>query len=31
VTYQYDSRSSTKEILALNVILHAFLDVSRNQ
>jgi hypothetical protein len=31
VTYQYDSRSSTKEILALNVILHVFLDVSRNQ
>jgi hypothetical protein len=29
VTYQYDSRSSTKEILALNVILHVFFDTSR--
>jgi len=29
VTYQYDSHSSTKEILALNVILHVFFDASR--
>jgi hypothetical protein len=29
LTYQYDSHSSTKEILALNVILHVFLDGSR--
>jgi hypothetical protein len=29
VTYQYDSRSSTKEILALSVILHVFFDASR--
>ena len=29
VTYQYDSKSSTKEILAVNVILHLFLDTSR--
>ena len=29
VTYQYDSRSSTKEILALSVILHLFFDASR--
>jgi hypothetical protein len=27
-TYQYDSHSSTKEILALNVILHVFFDAS---
>ena len=27
-TYQYDSRSSAKEILALNVILHVFFDAS---
>jgi hypothetical protein len=31
VTYQYDSRSSTKEVLALNVILHVFFDASRTQ
>ena len=31
VTYQYDSRSSTKEILALNVILHVFFNASRTQ
>jgi Protein of unknown function (DUF2490) len=30
VTYQYDSRSSNKEVLALNVILHVFFDASRN-
>jgi hypothetical protein len=30
-TYQYDSRSSTKEILALNAILHLFFDASRTQ
>jgi len=29
VTYQHDSRSSTKELLALNVILHVFFDMSR--
>ena len=29
VTYQYDSKSSTREILAFNVILHVFLDTSR--
>jgi len=29
VTYQYDSRSSTKEILALSVILHVFFNASR--
>jgi hypothetical protein len=29
VTYQYDSHSSTKEILALNLILHVFFDASR--
>jgi hypothetical protein len=29
VTYQYDSRSSTKELFALNVILHVFFDASR--
>jgi hypothetical protein len=29
VTYQYDSHSSTKEILALNVILHLFFNASR--
>ncbi|MBP1636812.1 MAG: hypothetical protein H6Q10_3386 [Acidobacteria bacterium] len=28
-TYQYDSRSSTKEILAASVILHVFFDASR--
>ena len=28
VTYQYDSRSSTKEVLALGVILHVFFDAS---
>jgi hypothetical protein len=27
-TYQHDSRSSTKEIVALNVILHVFFDTS---
>jgi hypothetical protein len=30
-TYQYDSHSSTKEILALGVILHVFFDASRTQ
>ena len=30
-TYQYDSRSSTKEILALNVILQVFFNASRTQ
>jgi Protein of unknown function (DUF2490) len=30
-TYQYDSRSSTKEILALNAILHLFFDASHGQ
>jgi hypothetical protein len=29
VTYQYDSRSSTKELFALNAILHVFFDASR--
>jgi hypothetical protein len=29
VTYQYDSHSSTKETLALGVILHVFFDASR--
>ena len=29
VTYQYDSRSSTTHLLALNVILHLFFDASR--
>ena len=29
VTYQHDSHSSTKELLALNVILHVFFDMSR--
>jgi hypothetical protein len=29
VTYQYDSKSSTREILALNVILHIYFDTSR--
>jgi len=29
VTYQYDSHASTKELLALNVILHLFFDRSR--
>jgi hypothetical protein len=29
VTYQYDSHSSTREILALNAILHVFFDASR--
>jgi len=31
VTYQYDSRSSTKELFALNVILHVFFDASRTR
>ncbi len=31
VTYQYDSHSSTKELLALNVILHVFFDRSHGQ
>jgi hypothetical protein len=30
VTYQHDSHSSTKELLALNVILHVFFDRSRH-
>ena len=30
VTYQHDSHSSTKELLALNVILHVFFDMSRH-
>jgi hypothetical protein len=30
-TYQYDSHSSTKELLALNVILHLFFDASHGQ
>jgi len=30
-TYQYDSRSSTKEIVALSVILHLFFNVSHAQ
>jgi hypothetical protein len=30
-TYQYDSHSSTKEILALNVILHVFFAVSHRE
>jgi hypothetical protein len=29
VTYQYDSHASTKELFALNVILHVFFDRSR--
>ena len=29
VTYQHDSHSSTKELFALNVILHVFFDRSR--
>jgi hypothetical protein len=29
VTYQHDSHSSVKDLLALNVILHVFFDVSR--
>jgi hypothetical protein len=29
VTYQYDSHSSTTHVLALNVILHVFVDTSR--
>jgi hypothetical protein len=29
VTYQYDSRSSTTHLLALNVILHVYFDTSR--
>ena len=29
VTYQYDSKSSTTHLLALNVILHLFFDASR--
>jgi hypothetical protein len=31
LTYQYDSKSSTREILAANVILHVFIDTSRNR
>jgi hypothetical protein len=31
VTYQYDSKSSTKEIFAANVILHVFIDTSRSR
>jgi hypothetical protein len=31
VTYQYDSRSSTKELFALNVILRVFFDASRTR
>lgn len=30
VTYQYDSKSSTTHLLALNVILHLFFDASRS-
>jgi hypothetical protein len=30
-TYQYDSHSSTREVLALNVILHVYFDVSRTR
>jgi hypothetical protein len=30
VTYQYDSHASTKELLALNLILHVFFDRSRH-
>ena len=30
VTYQHDTHSSTKELFALNVILHVFFDVSRH-
>jgi RNA-directed DNA polymerase len=30
VTYQHDSHSSTKELLALNLILHVFVDMSRH-
>jgi hypothetical protein len=30
-TYQYDSHASTKEILALNVILHVYFDTSRTR
>jgi hypothetical protein len=30
-TYQYDSHSSNKEVLALNVILHVFFDTSRTR
>jgi hypothetical protein len=30
-TYQYDSHASNKEVLALNVILHAFSDTSRTR
>jgi hypothetical protein len=29
ITYQHDSHSSTKELFALNVILHVFFDMSR--
>jgi hypothetical protein len=29
LTYQYDSRSATTHVLALNVILHVFIDTSR--
>lgn len=31
VTYQYDSHSSTKELLAVNLIVHLFFDASRTQ
>jgi len=31
VTYQYDSKSSSREILAANVILHIFFDTSRTR
>jgi hypothetical protein len=31
VTYQYDSHSSVKELLALNVILHVFFDASHSK
>jgi len=30
VTYQHDSRSSVKDLFALNVILHVFFDMSRH-
>jgi len=30
VTYQYDSRSSMTHVLALNIILHIFIDTSRS-
>jgi len=31
VTYQYESHSSPKELLALGVILHVFFDLSRKE